>query len=110
MRKMLLVAGALSAFVGGAVSAQSANWLLEAIYVRSFQTQIMRHPSKSDLYYLCWTDGVERSGFKFSRRNFNRSLRSVEPGVRIHLSDLFMSQAGGDAWSATDDRVCWGRA
>lgn len=48
------------------VQAQATNWLLEAVMVGVPQTQIVRDPKNRSRYYLCWSDGSQRYGLKFS--------------------------------------------
>ncbi len=88
------------------VQAQATNWLLEAIMVGIPQTQLVRDSRNRNRYYLCWSDGTNRYGMKFSRRNLDAALGAVQPGKRAPLADVLTLDSGG--WTAVDERTCWG--
>ncbi|CAG0939798.1 hypothetical protein GPROT2_00743 [Gammaproteobacteria bacterium] len=88
------------------VQAQATNWLLEAVMVGVPQTQIVRDPKNRSRYYLCWSDGSQRYGLKFSRTSFNSALTGLQPGQRASLGNVLKLDPGG--WTAYDERLCWG--
>jgi len=89
------------------VQAGATNWLLEMVMVGIPQTQVVRDPRIRSRYYLCWTDGSQRYGLKFSRNGFNSALTGMQLGERASLIDLL--DLDPDGWTAADERVCWGK-
>jgi hypothetical protein len=88
------------------VQAQSVNWLLQVVVGGIPQTQVVRDPLDRSRYYLCWTDGTNHYGTKFSRRSFDDWLGQMKPGSRTPLGSVLTLDPGG--WTAADDRTCWG--
>jgi hypothetical protein len=97
------------ALLSGAV-AQTAtpNWIQEYLFVRAPQTKVVRHPIDRARYYLCWQEGTQRFGMAFRRASLEDKLRALKPGSSAPLSALLGTST--TAWSAADERVCWGRA
>jgi hypothetical protein len=87
------------------VQAQSLNWLLQMVVVGIPQTQVVRDKVDRSKYYLCWTDGSNRYGMKFSRRSFDYKLAQLPLGGRAALGSVLTLDPGG--WTPTDDRTCW---
>jgi hypothetical protein len=86
------------------VQAQSMNALLQLVMVGLPQTQVVRDSADRSRYYLCWTDGLNHYGFKFSRRSFDDKLAQLRPGAHAALGSLLTLDPGG--WTAADDKTC----
>ena len=103
--KARYVALLLAAFVtGGAVQAQSPNWLMELLVVRAPQTRVVRHPYDRGKYYMCWQEGTNRYGLYFRKRNFDDKLRNIQPGRSVSLGSILSVNESG--WTAADEKIC----
>ena len=90
-----------------AVAEPTSSWLTDAVTVELPQSQIVRHPLDNGKYYLCWTDGVNRSGLAFSRSRLDNKLRSIPRAGRVSVTSLMSGTSPTAPWSASDEKVCW---
>jgi len=101
---LVALTGLLTAGLLPNVQAQSMNALLQLVMVGIPQTQVVRDAVDRSRYYLCWTDGTNHYGFKFSRRSFDDKLAQLRPGAHAGLGSLLTLDPGG--WTAADDKTC----
>jgi hypothetical protein len=108
-KRYAMVLLALLGLTGALAQGQtvSSNWLLEMIMVGVPQTQIVRDPLVRGMYYMCWTDGRNRYGYKFSRRNFDSKLTQLQPGSRASLGTMLAMSP--DSWTPQDEATCWSK-
>ena len=97
--------------MAAAAGATANNWLNEAVLVRLPQSEIVRHPLDTGKYYLCWTDGANRYGLAFRRKELDSRIRSIPRAGRTSVTAL-MAGSRGDGpmlapWTASDSKICW---
>ena len=101
----------LTTAAAAAAAATTSNWLNEAVLVRLPQSEIVRHPLDNGKYYLCWTDGVNRSGLAFRRSQLDIRISSIPRAGRASVLSLMADTTGNTPllapWTASDDKVCW---
>ena len=107
-RRYTIVLVAVLALAGTLAQGQTAstNWLLEMMMVGVPQTKVVRDPLVRGQYYLCWTDGSNRYGIKFSRRSFDNKLTQLQPGGASSLGAMLASSTTG-GWTPQDEATCW---
>ncbi len=104
------IVAVVSLTLASATVAQTASpsWIQEYLLIRAPQTKVVRHPMDKSRYYLCWQEGDNRFGMAFRRGSLEDKLRSMRPGSSAPLSAMLGTSQ--TAWSAADEKVCWGRS
>ena len=104
----LKLVAVLSLTLASAAVAQTANpsWIQEFLLTGAPQTKVVRHPLDRSRYYLCWQEGTSRFGLAFRRGALDDRLKAMKPGSSASLSTMIASTRS--AWTAADEKTCWG--
>ena len=104
----LKLVAVLSLTLASAAVAQTANpsWIQEFLLTGAPQTKVVRHPLDRSRYYLCWQEGTNRFGLAFRRGTLDDRLKAMRPGSSASLAKMISSTRS--AWTAADEKTCWG--
>jgi len=106
MQLKLLAILSITLLPAAVAQSVSPSWIEEYLLIRAPQTKVVRHPIDKSRYYLCWQEGSNRFGLAFRRGSLEDRLKAMKPGSSANLST--MVGASRSAWTAADERVCWG--
>ena len=104
----LKLVAVLSLTLASAAVAQTANtsWIQDFLLTGAPQTKVVRHPLDRSRYYLCWQEGNNRFGLAFRRGALDDKLKAMKPGSSASLSTMLSTTQS--AWTAADEKTCWG--